>query len=184
MYTNFDFRSHGQICICAEFAYMQIEICTWSQPGENFAYVCKLEEFVYGANFAYVCKSIHKDRFAHVSIFAYMQIFAHVCKSCESTFNKSTSYTWLYTFADLSSVNTLPCDCGMFEYDGLLISLQCGAYTGIALPNPIGKCEITVPQHCGGGGGAILRSKSPKPWHLSPAMTSLSPASGPTALSN
>ena len=34
-----DFRSHGphgQICIYAKFAYMQVEICTWSQPGANF----------------------------------------------------------------------------------------------------------------------------------------------------
>ena len=28
-----------------------------------------------------MCKSIHSDRFAHESIFAYMQIFAHICKS-------------------------------------------------------------------------------------------------------
>ena len=35
MYAHFDFRSHGQICIYAKFAYMQIEICTWSQPGAN-----------------------------------------------------------------------------------------------------------------------------------------------------
>ena len=48
----------------AKFAYMQIEICTWSLPGANFKN---------GANFAYVCKSIH------VSILAYMQIFAQVC---------------------------------------------------------------------------------------------------------
>ena len=60
---------------------------------DRFAYmqnlrICKLK-FALGLNKVQfsrtciwcVCKSIHMDRFAHVSIFAYMQIFAHVCKS-------------------------------------------------------------------------------------------------------
>ena len=71
MYANFDFRSHGQICIYAKFAYMQIEMHLVSAR-------CKFQEFAYGANFAY---PFTMDRFAHVSIFAYKQIFAHVCKS-------------------------------------------------------------------------------------------------------
>ena len=45
---------------------------------DRFAHV---SIFAYMQIFAHVCKSKKMDRFAHVSIFAYMQIFAHVCKS-------------------------------------------------------------------------------------------------------
>ena len=31
--------SHGQLCILAKFAYMQTEICIWSQPGANLKYL-------------------------------------------------------------------------------------------------------------------------------------------------
>ena len=47
-----------------KFADMQIN---WSQSGTFF--------------FAFVSKSVHMDRFAHLSKFAYMQINTHVCKS-------------------------------------------------------------------------------------------------------
>ena len=64
------------------FAYMQ-NLRTTCICKLKFAHGLNQEhfqEFAIGANFEYVCKSIHMDRFTHVSIFAYMQIFAHGCK--------------------------------------------------------------------------------------------------------
>ena len=73
---NFDFRS---------LTWTDLHICTiWTYANWNLHLDwtrCKFQEFAYGANFVYVCKSIHMDRFAHVSKFACMQILTQVCRS-------------------------------------------------------------------------------------------------------
>ena len=82
MYANFEFRSHGQICIYATFAYMQIEICTWFQPGANFKnlHICKFCIRVQIHSHGHICTREYICIYAN--IFTRMQI----CP-CERTYS-------------------------------------------------------------------------------------------------
>ena len=74
MHANFDFRSHGQICIYAKFAYMQIEICTWSQNLKDLLlHTCAnpftwsdLHTWVY----LHICKYLHT--YANLSMWKHL----------------------------------------------------------------------------------------------------------------
>ena len=76
MYANFAFLSHGQVCVYANFAYTQIEVCTWSRPSANFAYTQILH------NYTEKWKNCgHMNRFAYVSKICKCAKFAYVSKS-------------------------------------------------------------------------------------------------------
>ena len=62
--------SHGQICIYAKFAYMQIEIFTWSQPGENF-------------------KNLHMVQILHTCANPFTWTDLHICKYLHTYANLS-----------------------------------------------------------------------------------------------
>ena len=67
--------SHDQICTCADFAFTQNDICTWSEAGANFpifAYIAR------GNFFAYVSKCLHMDRFAYMCKLCIYAEFAQV----------------------------------------------------------------------------------------------------------
>ena len=51
---------------------MQIEICTWSQPGANF-------KNLHMVQILHTCANLFTWTDLHTSV--YMQIFAHICKS-------------------------------------------------------------------------------------------------------
>ena len=70
MFANFYFHSHGQICIYAKFAYMQIEICTWSQPGASFKNLQMLQILHMCAN-PFTWTYLHTWVYLH--IFKYLQ---------------------------------------------------------------------------------------------------------------